>query len=1127
MEQDASLRRYRDAFRAHPELSVRPRAGSADETVLARGTPPDVEAASRQSPFPPHFEILEKIAETNLSTTWKVMDHERKSPVVLKEPQAHLLVDTAALERFQGEVHLASKLSHANIVPILATHLAEPPVFFTMPLIEGEHLDRYCDAHGLPLRARLALFLKVCRAVTYAHQLGVIHRDLKPNNILVDKNGEPQLLDFGLGRVLDTGERPAEAQGDVVMGSPGYMAPEQAAGLTGDTRTDVYALGVILYQLLTGQLPIPPTQDLAELTRRIRADAPADPRRLVPGMHRDLAAIVLHALKKEPAQRYAGVADFARDVKSYLAGKPVSAVRQTGAYVCARWLRRNWIGVSAAGVVIAGVLGFTAFAVRQSIETARVREDAATARATKDREVAAAAENGRHRMAVLYGRSQARDGNPASATAVLWQEQLRYDSVRTRYALWELYQRYPCRYAVGEYGRQTHVRFSPDGQYLATVGTVSADLEAGGPVRLFRADDGTVVAALSATMAQAKCLCFTPDGRALLVGGADGRVRWFDFQAETGALLVDTPRDVTNLPGPVSSITFSTDGTLLAAVTARGSVQVLSRDAAGSWQPAHVWQVAGEARGLAFSPDGQHLACAAHGLLDIPGSGGLTLWNLDSGIPQTAFAGAGCRSVIWSEDGQWLFSGEGLLVAWNPEAGKLKQLGGAPWGLRSLDAPGHLAGRYIAAASGDGRIRFHDWQRGADLDIAGFHACTADQVDLAFSPDARLVASVGCDGLRVWDFLPAQEFSPTPVDDPNWLTRDVALSADGKLLAVVQDRKQSPGANGAVSPGAEVEGSRLVICEHWSMTPAYSVILASPMSMSRPRLASDGHTIACIETNADRQRSRILVCEAAHPEQPPLVAELPVAADTLAWLEAADCWLLIGAEDGTVSAWRIPESGRPTSAPELICKLADACTWIASDPEGRWLAACNEGEGATASEIVVWRAQENPSTLSNFDEVYAQTARIRRDRADDARQHTTTWHVAFCRDADGRELVAAAGGDPNIDLYDAATGTARGRLTGHTDSVFHLYSLGDEEHRLLVSWSRDDTVRIWDAFEQEELFRLIEAAVTRLAVRNGRILLADPYVARLVDTNEIAAHLERNRPEAERLCGNDRIGADR
>jgi len=1038
------------------------------------------------------------------------------SPVVLKEPRAHLLVDADALERFRREVHLASKLSHANIVPILATHLAEPPLFFTMPLIEGEHLDRYCDGHGLPLRARLALFLKVCRAVAYAHQHGVIHRDLKPNNVLVDKNGEPQLLDFGLGRVLDTGERVSEAQHDVVMGSPGYMAPEQAAGLTGDTRTDVYALGVILYQLLTGQLPISPTQELAELTRRIREDAPADPRHLAPGMDRDLAAIVLHALRKEPAQRYAGVADFARDVESYLAGKPVSAVHQTKAYLCARWLRRNWIGVSAAGVVIAGVLGFTVFAVWQSIKTARAEADAATVRATKDQEVAAVAEIGRHRMAVLYGRSQTRDGNPVSATAVLWQEQLRYDSVRTRYALWELYQRYPCRYAVGEYGRQLSVRFSPDGQWLATVGAVSGGLEAGGPIRLFRADDGTLITEVPAPVVSARCLGFTPDGSGLLVGGVDGRVRWFEFQTETGVPHTDSLRDVISLPEPVSSITFSTDGALLAAGTARGSVRVLSRDAADAWRPAYVRQFPGEARALAFSPDGQRLACAVMALLDVGGSGGLTVWDLIADTQQTALDGSGCRGVVWSDDGHWLFSGADSLSAWNPRTGELKDLGGAPWGLRAVDAPGHAVNRYIAAASGDGRIRFHDRLRGTDCGIAGFHSCTANQVDVAFSPDARLVASVGCDGLRVWDFLPAQEFSLTPADDSNWLTCDVDIAVDGTFLVAAQECRNSSADNAAAEPDAAVHGSRLLVCAPESATDRYKVILVSAQLLSRPRVAKDGRSIACIETKTGGQTSRVLVCDALHPERPPLVAELPVAADALAWLEAADRWLLVGAEDGTLSAWRIPEGELPTGAPEPVCKLDDRCSWIASD--WQWLAACSEGARTTTSEILVWRAQENPSTLSSFSEAYAETARIPRGREDSAGKRKTTWRVAFCRHADGRELVAAAGGDSEIELFDATTGAPRGKLTGHTDSVAHLYSLGDEEHRLLVSWSRDQTLRIWDTVEQEELFHLAGAAITRLTVCDGRLVLADIDSARIMDTRDFDGYLERNRPATERTA---------
>lgn len=1122
MEQDASLRRYRDAFRAHPELNVRTPAGSADETVFAGGTDANAETAPHASPFPPHLEILEKIAETNLSTTWKVMDHERKSPVVLKEPRAHLLVDADALERFRREVHLASKLSHANIVPILATHLAEPPLFFTMPLIEGEHLDRYCNGHGLPLRARLALFLKVCRAVAYAHQQGVIHRDLKPNNVLVDKNGEPQLLDFGLGRVLETGERTAEAQRDVVMGSPGYMAPEQAAGLAGDTRTDVYALGVILYQLLTGELPIPPAQDLAELTRRIREDAPADPRHLVPGMDRDLAAIVLHALKKEPAQRYAGVADFARDVESYLAGKPVSAVHQTKAYLCARWLRRNWIGVSAAGVVIAGVLGFTVFAVRQSIKTARAEADAATVRATKDQEVAAVAEIGRHRMAVLYGRSQTRDGNPVSATAVLWQEQLRYDSVRTRYALWELYQQYPCRYAVGEYGRQLRACFSPDGQWLATVGTVSEDLEAGGPIRLFRADDGTVVAGLSATVAQAKCLCFAPDGRALLVGGADGRVRWFEFQTQSRTLLVDTPRDVTDLREPISSIALSADGTRLAAGTARGSIHVLSRDTFQSWQPAHVWQVPGEARGLAFSPDGQRLACAVMTLLDVRGSGGLMVRDLATDAQQTTLAGAGCRSVVWSEDGQWVFSGADSLAAWNPSTGELRMLGLAPWGLRAVAAPGHLAGRYAAAAAGDGRIWFHDLQQDAPCNIAGFHPCTADQIDVSFSPDGRRLASVGCDGLRVWDFLPTQSIKLMPAGDSTWRTREVAVSDDARLIVAAQALKTPARTPGAPTIDAGNTPGRIVVCgtSSWPAEPV--VIQNSGRSLSRPCIAGDNRTVACAEADSASGQGRVLVCDALHPERTPLTARLSSDILALAWVEGTGRWLLIGVQDGALWAWRISRNSTETGDLEPVLRFPDACNFITSDPAGQWVAASSEGKIAP-SQVVIWRAVEQGGPADNFGSAYTCLPAyiIREDGL-------KTWQLAFTRDSAGHVLLAASGADSDVHLFDALTGRPCFRLAGHTNSVTRLFTLGGPDATLLVTASRDRSVRIWDPHEAEEICRLGENGDFAVAARNGRIVLAQNESARVIDTREIAAYVERNRREAERRYGRgDQTGSAR
>ena len=208
------LQGYRDAVRAYPDL----RPATDMGTVAA---PDGHDAGGRRSSFPAHYEIVAKIAETRLSRTWKARDHERRTFVVIKEPLAEFVTDPALLERFRREVQLVAQLSSPRVVPILATHLAEPPYFYTMPFIEGLHLDDYCTRRALSLPERLRLFLEVCDGVIHVHRHGIIHRDLKPNNVLVDEDGHPQLLDFGLSCVA-TAEHAHEFGADeVVMGSAG------------------------------------------------------------------------------------------------------------------------------------------------------------------------------------------------------------------------------------------------------------------------------------------------------------------------------------------------------------------------------------------------------------------------------------------------------------------------------------------------------------------------------------------------------------------------------------------------------------------------------------------------------------------------------------------------------------------------------------------------------------------------------------------------------------------------------------------------------------------------------------------------------------------------------------------
>lgn len=201
----------------------------------------------------PELRVRQLLAATNLSRTWLADDLQLNCRVVLKELAPTLLPDAVARERFVQEAQIIAQLASPNIVPIRAAHLDEPPYFFTMPFIDGQHLGSRCSAHAW--RQKLRMFIRVCKPVIYAHEHGVIHRDLKPPNILVDAHGEPQLLDFGLGTVIDENDA---LQSAGIAGTLGYMAPEQTQGDAGSTKTDVYALGCILYELLSGEVPIKP-----------------------------------------------------------------------------------------------------------------------------------------------------------------------------------------------------------------------------------------------------------------------------------------------------------------------------------------------------------------------------------------------------------------------------------------------------------------------------------------------------------------------------------------------------------------------------------------------------------------------------------------------------------------------------------------------------------------------------------------------------------------------------------------------------------------------------------------------------------------------------------------------------
>jgi len=308
------------------------------------------------------------------------------------------------LQRFRSERQILASLSHPNIARLLDGGVsADGKPYLVLEFVVGASIDAYCDNHHLDLTQRLGLFLSVCAAVEYAHRSLVVHRDLKPSNILVNSEGQVKLLDFGIAKLIHTdgGQSASTAR----LFTPEYAAPEQLRGEAVTTGVDVYALGLLLYQLLTGRRPYgstastPAAYEQAILTQepqspsRVAAQTDAenhqaaqarqlDPASLSARLRGDLDAIVLRALRKEPAQRYASVEAMAADVQSYLAHRPVAARRGNRRYRAGRFLQRHALSTALAGAVLLALIGGLALALWQA-DQVRQQRDLVSAQASR------------------------------------------------------------------------------------------------------------------------------------------------------------------------------------------------------------------------------------------------------------------------------------------------------------------------------------------------------------------------------------------------------------------------------------------------------------------------------------------------------------------------------------------------------------------------------------------------------------------------------------------------------------------------------------------------------------------------------------------------------------------------
>lgn len=296
-------------------------------------------------------------------------------------------------ERFQLERQILANLEHPNIARLLdGGRTAAGVPYLVMEYVDGESIADYGKSGELSLPARLELFLKICEAIQYAHQQLVIHRDIKPSNVLITQDGTPKLLDFGIAKLMEPGDDAALTRADSRVLTPQYASPEQLLGAPVTTSTDVYGLGLLLYQLLSGTLPFdlssktsPEIQELVcqtEPAAPSRAAADTGDRPRAAYLKGDLDNIVMMALRKDPERRYTTVKEFADDIRNYLEDMPVKARSDSWAYRSGKFLRRHRLAAAATVAVVIGITGLTAYYTAQlaaerdrALEERRVAEN--------------------------------------------------------------------------------------------------------------------------------------------------------------------------------------------------------------------------------------------------------------------------------------------------------------------------------------------------------------------------------------------------------------------------------------------------------------------------------------------------------------------------------------------------------------------------------------------------------------------------------------------------------------------------------------------------------------------------------------------------------------------------------
>jgi WD40 repeat protein len=1052
------------------------------------------------------YTLVGVIGEGGMGTVWRAEQTEPVRREVALKVLKPGMDSRQVLARFEAERQALALMDHLNIAKVLdagATEDGHP--FFVMELIKGTPITAYCDVRMLTPNTRLGLFVQVCHAVQHAHQKGVIHRDLKPSNVLValyDSAPVAKVIDFGVAKAAGEPltERTLVTGLGAVVGTPEYMSPEQAGlnQLDIDTRSDVYSLGVLLYELLTGTTPLAgkrsketPLLDVLRLVREedpprpsmrltaltdlptIAAKRGLEPKRLTRLVRGELDWIVMRALEKDRNRRYETAAGFAADVQRYLADEPVLACPPSVGYRLHKFVRRNRGPVLAAAALVtvlaAAAVGATAAALREERLRVAAEQSAAAEKAAR----------GELEYTLYFERIALAAQKLAADNRYQVDELLDQCPPHLRGWEWDFLQHWLQAEPYVELRGHTQwiacMAFHPDGRRLASGAADST-------VRIWDRTTGKQAGPpLYGHFGTVMGVAFSPNGRLLAAAGfGDNAPKLWDVA--TGRLLHTLRGHERNVNG----VAFSPDGRLLASPSQDKTVRIWEVETGRTVHTLLGHEVA--VFFAAFSPDGSRLASMSE-------DGTVKLWDVSSGRETLSWRedSSGLTSLAFSPDGSRLAVAAGPVVQIrDPADGRLERALRGHAG-KVIGVAFSPDGRRLASASIDNTAKLWDPNTGREVLTFRGHADFVRGV--AFSPDGRYLATASHDqSIRVWDATGRSEgagglvrtvrFNPDRNEVTGLYSR-CALHPDGRRAAVAYR-------DGSVRLWDLGNGREVAVFRH-------DLLIRTPV------FSRDGSRLIAADLKGD-----VKIWDVATGRE---LWRGP-GGSTPGWgvpaISPDNRWLAFGeARGGTITVRDAATGGALKSL-----RHGGDVVWLDFSPDGRLLAACGPNK-----KTRVWKTDtfeelhtlEHPNVMISFR--FSPDSRRLATASND--KTVRVWDLGTGQEIfifrghsqrvtevdfspDGR-AVGSAGGTEAL-VWNATSGQIMRRYRGHAGLVLGARFTPDGKR--LVTSGDDGTLRVWDAalspldWHGPEAGKLVDERFARLLLRADVVdnLRADPAI---------------------------------